>query len=86
MIATLISFTVEVIDGDGLAVPDLEVGARFAYPGSPTTWSNATTDGDGRARFADEHRERPSTVCVFVGDDDCGTYPLYDGAVIVVEM
>lgn len=86
MIATALEFDVQVIDGEIIPVPGVEVGARFSYPESPTTWSTATTDGDGWARFVDSHPEAPHSVCLYVGDEDCGTYGVSHGACIVLEM
>ena len=84
--STVISFEVEVVDGEGLRVPGLEVGARYAYTEAPRTWSSEHTDGEGCARFRDSHVEPPIEVLLFVGDDECGSYALEDGAQFVLEM
>jgi len=81
-----LTFSVRAVDGEVLGVPALEVGARFNYPGAPSTWSTAVTDGDGCACFSDRHPEPPGGVCLFVGDERCGTFPVSDGAMIVLEM
>lgn len=86
MADTLISFDVQVVDGEVLPVPGLEIGARFGYPTIPSTWSSSTTDGDGTARFSDEHAEPPETVCLYVGEGPCGTFPVEDGSRLVLEM
>lgn len=86
MDGTLLTFEVHAVDGECLPVPDLEVGARFAYPAAPSSWSTATTDADGRAVFRDRHTEAPATVCLYLGDERCGTYPVADGVSIVLEV
>jgi hypothetical protein len=86
MLSTMVSFAVQVVDGEGIPVPGVEVGARYRYPKAPRTWSSEHTDQDGCAYFRDEHPEEPTEVCLFVGDDDCGTYPLTEGTCFVLEM
>lgn len=86
MLSTMVSFDVHVVDGEGIPVPAVEVGARYRYPTAPRTWSSEHTDGDGCARFRDDHVEPPTEVCLFVGDDECGTYALSDGSDFVLEM
>jgi len=83
---TLLTFEVRAIDGEVMAVPDLEVGARFSYPKAASTWSTAITDGDGLAIFRDRHPETPQHVCLYVGDERCGTFDLTEGASIVLEV
>ncbi len=86
MLSTMVSFDVHVVDGEGIPVPSVEVGARYRYPAAPRTWSAEYTDGDGCAHFRDDHLEPPTEVCLFVGEDECGTYTLSDGAYFVLEM
>ncbi len=86
MLATVVEFQVVVVDGEGIPVPGLEIGARYHYRNSPSTWDCATTDGDGVARFTDEHAEMPFEVALFVGDEQCGTYPLTNHAHLTLEM
>ena len=87
MTTTLMSFRVHVVDGEMIPVPALEVGARFSYPGGlPTTWSSTLTDGDGYARFSDQHPAAPSSVCFYVEDEQCTTCEVEDGATLVLEM
>jgi len=86
MLDTIVAFDVYVIDGEGIPVPQTEVGARYRYPTLPRTWSTESTDLDGCARFRDEHGEEPTEVCLFVGDQECGTHPLVAGADYVLEM
>jgi hypothetical protein len=81
-----ISFNVKVIDGEGLPVPDVEVGARYKYVSGPRTWSAEHTDGDGLAEFHDDHAEKPTEVELFVDEQDCGCYPVFDGEHITLEM
>lgn len=83
---TVVSFEVEVVDGEGIPVPALEVGARYLYPEAPRTWSSEYTDGEGCARFCDSHIEAPVEVCLFVGDDECGSFALADGGRFLLEM
>jgi hypothetical protein len=86
MAETMIAFDVQVIDGEILPVPGVDVGARFSYPAASSTWSNAVTDAEGYAHFDDLHPESPHSVCLYVADDDCGTFSVADGCEIVVEM
>ncbi len=86
MVDTSLVFEVQVIDGEVIPVPGVEVGARFAYPAASTTWSSVVTDGDGCAQFSDRHPEHPATVCLYVADAPCGTYEVTDGRQIVLEM
>ena len=83
---TLLTFEVRAVDGEIMAVPELEVGARFSYAQAASTWSTAVTDGDGCATFRDRHPEAPHHVCLYVGDERCGTYAVADGASIVLEV
>jgi len=84
--STVVSFAVEVVDGEGIPVAALEIGARYRYPEAPRTWSSEHTDGEGCARFRDSHIERPVEVCFFVGDDECGSFAPVDGTHFVLEM
>ena len=86
MLDTALAFDVYVVDGEGMPVPWTEVGARYRYPKLPKTWSTECTDGDGYAHFRDEHKEEPTEVCLFVGDQECGTHALVAGAEYVLEM
>lgn len=83
---TVLAFDVRVLDGEIFPVPGVEVGARFAYPAASKTWSSAVTDADGCARFDDAHPEPPATVCLYVGDDHCGTFEVAPGSSIVLEV
>ena len=82
----MVSFDVKVIDGEGLPVPSVEVGARYKYESGPRTWSAEVTDGDGHAAFSDDHPMQPQEVALFVDDEDCGCYPISEGAHITLEM
>ncbi|MBI5157979.1 MAG: hypothetical protein HZA58_08215 [Acidimicrobiia bacterium] len=82
----LLTFEVRAVDGEVMAVPELEVGARFSYPQAASTWSTAITNGDGVAIFRDQHPETPQRVCLYVGDERCGTFDLTEGASIVLEV
>lgn len=86
MAGTLLTFDVQVIDGEAIPVPDQEVGARFSYAEDASSWSTAITDGDGCARFADTHPGPPISVCLYIGDERCGTFPVRDGASLVLEV
>ncbi len=80
------SMDVQVVDGEGMPVPGLEVGARYHYPAHAGTWNTAVTDGDGWARFRDDHVEAPSEVCLYVADRPCDTFPFVDGMRITLEL
>ena len=86
MLATIIEYQVDVVDGECLPVPGLEVGARYHYPTAASTWDCAKSDGDGVARFRNEHPEAPTEVALFVGGELCGTFPLTDSAHLTLEM
>ncbi len=82
----VVRFGVRVIDGECFPVPDLELGARYKYEHSPSTWSSQSTDGDGLAWFVDEHTEPPLEVNLYVGDTLCDTFPVEDGSTVILEM
>lgn len=82
----MVSFDVKVIDGEGLPVPSVEVGARYKYEQESRTWSAKYTDGDGLAAFRDNHPEPPVEVTLFVEDEECGRYPVTEGEHITLEM
>ncbi len=84
--STMVPFEVEVVDGEGIPVPELAVGARYRYPQAAGTWSSESTDAGGCARFRDSHIEPPVEVSLFVGDDECGSFALLDDAHFVLEM
>lgn len=84
--STTVSFDVKVIDGEGLPVPSVEVGARYKYETGPRTWSSELTDGDGHASFTDDHSAPPIEVELYVEDEDCGCYPVVEGEHITLEM
>lgn len=86
MLTTVVGFEVLAVDGECLGVPGLEIGARFRYETIPSTWSTAVTDGEGRARFREEHAEPPIEVTLYVGDQQCDTFPVHDGASLVLEL
>lgn len=86
MAETMLAFDVQVIDGEVIPVPGVEIGARFAYADSPRTWSSSVTDADGCAHFSDSHPEAPDSVCLYVGDDTCGTFSVTHGCEIVLEV
>lgn len=85
MTANVITLEVEVVDGGCHEVPYLEVGARFAYKSRPSTWSRATADCGGIARFCDEHSESPTEVTFFIENESFGTFRVEDGASYVLE-
>ncbi len=85
--STRIAFRVRAVDGECQPVPDLEIGARFRYSASPSTWSAEQTDGEGYARFDDEHPEAPLEACLFVGEQHCGTIaPVEPGGCHILEL
>jgi hypothetical protein len=86
MMSSILEFEVEVLDGEGISVPGIEVGARYRYPHSPHSWSEETTDCDGCAHFRDTHEETPADVVVFVHDEDCGAFDVASHPSLVIEM
>lgn len=82
----LLTFEVRAVDGEVNPIPAIEVGARFEYPAAASSWSTAITDGDGLATFRDRHPEAPRGVCLFIGDERCGTFPVGDGSMIVLDV
>ena len=64
----------------------MEVGARYKYESGPRTWSAENTDGEGLAAFRDDHPRPPKEVALFVKDEECGCYPVAEGAHITLEM
>jgi hypothetical protein len=83
---SVVQVGVRVVDGECMPVPDLEVGARFKYEHIPSSWCSECTDGDGLALFHDEHPEPPIEVTFYVDDQPCDTFPVEDGATLVLEL
>lgn len=83
---TVVKLGVRAVDGECIPVPGLEIGARYTYPDSPSTWSTECTDGDGLAWFCDEHPELPSEVQLYLGDKYCDTFPAEDGTTVILEV
>lgn len=83
---TVVKLGVRVMDGECIPVPGLEIGARYKYEHSPSTWSSECTNGDGLAWFCDEHPEAPLEVKVYVGDKYCDTFPVEDGTTVILEV
>jgi hypothetical protein len=83
---TAVTFRVRALDGECLPVADLDLGGRFSYPTTPSTWSTSRTDANGYARFTEEHAESPTSVALFVGDLQCGSYEVEDGGTIILEL
>ena len=84
--AIVVTFGVCVVDGECIPVPGLELGARYKYEHSPSTWTSAITNGEGTAQFCDEHAQPPLHVDVYIGDSFCETFPVEDGATVVLEV
>jgi hypothetical protein len=82
----VVKLGVRVVDGECLPVAGLEIGARYKYEHSSSTWSSETTDGDGLAWFNDDHPEPPLEVNLYAGDTLCDTLPVEDGAVVILEV
>lgn len=82
----VVKLGVRVVDGECIPVPGLELGARYKYEQSPSTWSSETTDGDGLASFHDNHPEPPLEVKLYVGDTLCDSFPVEDGSVVILEV
>ena len=79
-------FDVKVIDGEGMALPSVEVGARYHYSDGPSTWGAESTDSNGHAWFDDEHAHPPRQIALFVLGEDCGRYEAVAGSSITIEM
>jgi hypothetical protein len=58
--------------------------APLHYPRQPG-WSTAVIIMTV-APPSDRHPEAPRQVCLYIGDERCGTYPVKDGASIVLEV
>lgn len=86
MLATIVDYSVYVVDGENLPVPGVEIGARYHYPTAPSTWDCATSGGDGMARFSGEHPEEPTEVALFVDGELGGTYTLENGTTLTLEL
>lgn len=84
-IETVITFSVDVVDGNGLPVAFQEVAALYRYVGAPSLETLATTDADGRARFADHHSVLPVDVTLCSGKEESGPHPL-QREVFTIEM
>jgi hypothetical protein len=84
--AIVVKFGVRAVDGECIPVADLEIGARYKYEHNPSTWNSETTDGDGVAWFVDEHPESPLEVKLYVGDTFCDSFPVEDGAMLILEV
>ena len=84
--AIVMKIEVRAVDGECLPVPDLEIGARYRYENSPSTWDTETTNGDGVASFVDEHPEPPLEMRLYVSDALCDTFEVEDGATLVLEL
>jgi hypothetical protein len=67
-------------------VPGLQIGARYKYTHSPSTWNSATTGGEGVAQFCDEHIESPLLVDLYIGDSFCDSFPVEDGSTLILEV
>jgi hypothetical protein len=82
----VVKLGVRVVDGECIPVAGLEIGARYKYAQHSSTWSSETTDGDGLAWFNDDHPEPPLEVNLYAGDTLCDTFPVEDGAVVILEV
>jgi hypothetical protein len=85
-VGTTVTYEVEVVDGEAIPVPAVEVAAHYRYTASPRTWSAEVTDGEGIAHFNEVHPEPPVEVCLSIGEVDCGSRTLQDGDLIIVEV
>lgn len=80
------SFTVDVVDGNGLDVAGEEVTARFDLGDGYERVVTATTDSHGRARFVHEHAIEPLTVTLSAGREIAGPLRPRPGARLTLEM
>jgi hypothetical protein len=84
--ATTTRFGISVIDGECHPVAGLQLGARYKYENSPSSWNCETTDGDGLAFFCDEHSEPPLEVSIYVDDTLCDSFPVVNDSTFVLEV
>lgn len=75
-IAAITTFSVDVVDGNGLPVAFQPVSAQYRYAGTSPLEHVASTDVDGRARFTDHHPEQPLEVTLVSGREQSGPHPL----------
>lgn len=82
---TVTSFSVDVVDGSGLGVAGEPVTASFTTMFGDTEEVRRTTDGDGRARFVDEHSAPLSHVEVMAAGETTGHIRPAPGSRLVIE-
>lgn len=82
---TVTSFSVDVVDGNGIEVAAEPVIARFTGATGEIREVERTTDANGRARFVDEHNAALSHVEVLAANETTGQIRPGPGARLVIE-
>lgn len=79
------SFSVDVVDGNGIDVQGEPVIARFSLAGGETREIRAVTDATGRARIVAEHDRQPVSVEILAAGESTGPTSPAPGARLVIE-
>ena len=82
---TVTSFSVDVVDGNGVEVAGQPVTARFMTTTGTTYEVETTTDLNGRARFVDTHDAPLSHVEVIAANETTGQIRPAPGTRLVIE-
>lgn len=82
---TVTSFSVDVVDGNGIEVVAEPVTARFISRSGEVREVAQRTDANGRARFVDIHDADVSHVEVVAGHETTGQIRPAPGARLVIE-
>lgn len=82
---TVTSFSVDVVDGNGIEVAAEPVIVRFTSATGKVREVERTTDANGRARFVDEHDTALRHVEVVAGHETTGHIRPAPGARLVIE-
>lgn len=82
---TVTSFSVDVVDGNGIEVADEGVTARFTSLTGEVREVAQTTDTTGRARFVDTHDAPLSHVEVIAANETTGQIRPAPGTRLVIE-
>lgn len=79
------SFSVDVVDGNGLEVASQAVTVRYGYPDGTETARTVRTDGGGRARLVDEHTQPPESVTLASGRETIRDIRPNPGSIVTIE-
>lgn len=83
--AIVTSFSVDVVDGNGIEVAGEAVTARFTTTSGTTHEVERLTDANGRARFLDTHDAPLSHVEVVAANETTGQIRPAPGTRLVIE-